>query len=167
MSFRDSHDKLVLTLDLFFIAFSGYFCILIFPRCLSYDLYLSYICHTYGLQLVGDNVSFMLLNITDHSIVIEKLWQDKSGQALWYFRYIFISKDSFCVLMVQIADSPLCSSNQERYFCVSFWYVLESDVFIITTNLGVSFSTRLEGFFYQRKGHICYCYRITEFISRM
>ena len=69
--------------------------------------------------------------------------------------------------MVRIADSPLCISNQERYFCVSFWFVLENDVFMITTNLGVSFSTRLEGFFYQRKGHICYCYQITEFISRM
>ena len=69
--------------------------------------------------------------------------------------------------MVRIADSPLCISNQERYFCVSFWFVLENDVFMITTNVGVSFSTRLEGFFYQRKGHICYCYRITEFISRM
>ena len=111
VSFRDGHDKLALTLNLFFMAFSGYFCILIFPRSPSYDLCLSYIFHTYSLQLVCDNIPFMLLNITDHSVVIDKLRQDKSGQELWYFRYIFISKVCFCVLMVQISDSPLCSSN--------------------------------------------------------
>ena len=42
--FRDGHDKLALTLNLFFIAFSGYFRTLIFPRSLlSCRLY-----HTYG-----------------------------------------------------------------------------------------------------------------------
>ena len=95
--------------------------------------------HTYSIQLICDNVLFTLLNITDHSVVIDKLQQDKSGQALWYLgsvsadseapdimffcsmvdygihtyieavRYIFISKICFCVLMVQIADSPLWS----------------------------------------------------------
>ena len=130
VSFRDGHDKLALTLDLFFIAFSRYFCTLIFPQSLSSCRFL----HTSSLQLVCDDVPFTLLNITDHSVVIDKLQQDKSGQALLYLgsvsadseapdimficsmvdfcihtyieavRYIFISKICFCVLMVQIAD---------------------------------------------------------------
>ena len=86
----------------------------------------------YSLQLVCHNVPFTLLNITDNSVVINKLRQDNSGQALkesvsadsevpdimficstvdygihTYIeavRYIFISKICFCVLMVQIAD---------------------------------------------------------------
>ena len=76
-----------------------------------------------------------LLNITDNNVLIHKLRQDKSGQALRCLgersadseapdvmfissvvdycihayiegvRYIFIAKISFCVLMVQVADS--------------------------------------------------------------
>ena len=40
--------------------------------------------HTYSLQLVCDNVPFTFLNIIDHSVIIDKLRQDKSGQVLWY-----------------------------------------------------------------------------------
>ena len=131
MSFRDGHEKLALTLDLFFIAFSRYFCTLIFPQSLSLCRFL----HTSSLQLVCDDVPFTLLNITDHSVVIDKLQQDKSGQALLYLgsvsadseapdimficsmvdfcihtyieavRYIFISKICFCVSMIQTVGS--------------------------------------------------------------
>ena len=54
-------------------------------------------------------------------------------------RYIFISKICFCVLMLQTADLCCEVKNLERYFCVSFWYVLGSDVSIITIILGVLF----------------------------
>ena len=57
-------------------------------------------------------------------------------------RYVFIPKICFFVLVVQIADS--C--------CV---VKIKNDIFL----------QDLIGF-YQRKGHICYCYRMTEFISR-
>ena len=55
--------------------------------------------------------------------------------------YIFISKICFCVLMAQIAD------HNYHYLGVSFFYNTQ------------------RFFFYQRKGHICHCFRITEFIS--
>ena len=76
--FRDGHDKLALTLNLFFIAFFGYSCTLIFRGSLSSFRFF----HTHCLQLVCDNVAFTLLNITDNSVVINKLRQDKSSQAL-------------------------------------------------------------------------------------
>ena len=76
--FRDGHDKLALTLNLFFIAFFGYSCTLIFRGSLSSFRFF----HTHCLQLVCDNVAFTLLNIRDNSVVINKLRQDKSGQAL-------------------------------------------------------------------------------------
>ena len=131
MSFRDGHDKLALTLDLFFIAFTRYFCTLIFPQSLSSCRFL----HTSSLQLVCDDVPFTLLNITDHSVVTDKLQQDKSGQVLLNLgsvsadseapdiiftcsmvdycihayieavRYIFISKICFCVSMIQTVGS--------------------------------------------------------------
>ena len=52
--FRDGHDKLALTLNLLFTAFSRYFCTLIFPRSLLSCRFF----HTYSLQLVCDNVAF-------------------------------------------------------------------------------------------------------------
>ena len=97
----------------------------------------------YSLQLICDNVLF---NIKDNSVVIIKLRQDKSRQALkesvsadsevpdimfvcsmvdygihTYIeavRYIFISKIRFCVLMVQIAD-PCCEVKIENDIFVS------------------------------------------------
>ena len=73
--FRDGHDKLALTLNLFFIAFFGYSCTLIFRGSLSSFRFF----HAHCLQLVCDNVAFTLLNIRDNSVVINKLRQDKSG----------------------------------------------------------------------------------------
>ena len=104
----------------------------------------------YSLQLDCDNVLFTLLNIKDNSVVIIKLLQDKSGQALkesvsadsevpdimfvcsmvdygihTYIeavRYIFISKICFCVLMVQVAD--LCCEVK-----------IENDIFVFLFGL--------------------------------
>ena len=104
----------------------------------------------YSLQLVCHNVPFTLLNITDNSVVINKLRQDNSGQALkesvsadsevpdimficstvdygihTYIeavRYIFISKICFCVLMVQVAD--LCCEVK-----------IENDIFVSHVNI--------------------------------
>ena len=104
----------------------------------------------YSLQLVCHNVPFTLLNITDNSVVINKLRQDNSGQALkesvsadsevpdimficstvdygihTYIeavRYIFISKICFCVLMVQVAD--LCCEVK-----------IENDIFVFLFGL--------------------------------
>ena len=104
----------------------------------------------YSLQLVCHNVPFTLLNITDNSVVINKLRQDNSGQALkesvsadsevpdimficstvdygirTYIeavRYIFISKICFCVLMVQVAD--LCCDVK-----------IENDIFVSHVNI--------------------------------
>ena len=101
----------------------------------------------YSLQLVCDNVLF---NIKDNSVVIIKLRQDKSRQALkesvsadsevpdimfvcsmvdygihTYIeavRYIFISKICFCVLMVQVAD--LCCEVK-----------IENDIFVFLFGL--------------------------------
>ena len=103
----------------------------------------------YSLQLVCDNVLFTLLNIKDNSVVIIKLRQDKSRQALkesvsadseapdimfvcsmvdygihTYIeavRYIFISKICFCVLMVQVAD--LCCEVKLRTTFLCFFLV--------------------------------------------
>ena len=100
----------------------------------------------YSLQLVCHNVLFTLLNIKDNSVVIIKLRQDKSRQALkesvsadsevpdimfvcsmvdygihTYIeavRYIFIPKICFCVLMVQITD-PCCEVKIENDIFVS------------------------------------------------
>ena len=104
----------------------------------------------YSLQLVCHNVPFTLLNITDNSVVINKLRQDNSGQALkesvsadsevpdimficstvdygthTYIeavRYTFISKICFCVLMVQVAD--LCCDVK-----------IENDIFVSHVNI--------------------------------
>ena len=69
--------------------------------------------------------------------------------------------------MVQIADL-CCKVKINSDFFVSFWYVLVSDV---STNyhcfMRFIYLQDLKGFFYQRNGHICYCFRITEFISKM
>ena len=101
----------------------------------------------YSLQLVCHNVLF---NIKDNSVVIIKLRQDKSRQALkesvsadseapdimfvcsmvdygihTYIeavRYIFISKICFCVLMVQVVD--LCCEVK-----------IENDIFVFLFGL--------------------------------
>ena len=54
-------------------------------------------------------------------------------------RYIFTSKICFCVLMVQIADL-CCEVKLRMIFLCLFWYVLESDVSMITTNLSFLFA---------------------------
>ena len=178
--FRDGHEKLVLTLNLLFTAFSRYFCTLIFPRSLlscrcwpslSSGLVkiicaLGNICHSetpnkesffrnakfykigiWTLWLLQSPVGLWQCNIhAFNSVVINKLRQDNSGQALkesvsadsevpdimfvcsmvdygihTYIeavRYIFISKIRFCVLMVQIAD-PCCELKIENDIFVS------------------------------------------------
>ena len=79
-------------------------------------------------------------------------------------RYIFLSKIGFCASVVQITDLR-CKVKINSDFFVSlfgmFWEVMfrhSFRCFIYLQDLKV---------FYQRKGHICYCFRITEFISRM
>ena len=57
-------------------------------------------------------------------------------------RYISTYKICFCVLMVQIADL-CCEVKLRMIFLCLFWYVLESDVSIITTILGVFFCMKL------------------------
>ena len=53
-------------------------------------------------------------------------------------------------------------------FLCLFWYVRESDV---CTNYHyfkyLIFLQDIKVFLYQLKDHICYCYWITEFISKM
>ena len=111
----------------------------------------------YSLQLVCHNVPFTLLNITDNSVVINKLRQDNSGQALkesvsvdsevpdimficstvdygihTYIeavRYIFISKICFCVLMVQVADL-CCEVKIENYIFVSHVNIFSKVMFL-------------------------------------
>ena len=81
-------------------------------------------------------------------------------------RYIFISKICFCVIMAQITDL-CCGVKINNDIFVSLWYFLESDV---STNYPycrcLSFLQDLK-VSYQRKGRICYCSQITEFISRI
>ena len=125
-----------------------------------------------------DNVAFTLLNITDHSVVINKLQQDRSGQTLrcsgkrfcglwsaWYHGYLFYGRLQYSYsywgggIYFHLQNLLLCingtncrlvlwSWNWERYFCVSCWYVLESNVSIITTILGVSFYFKTKRFFF-------------------
>ena len=111
----------------------------------------------YSLQLVCHNVPFTLLNITDNSVVINKLRQDNSGQALKMsvsadsevpdimficstvdygihtyieaVRYIFISKICFCVLMVQVADL-CCEVKIENYIFVSHVNIFSKVMFL-------------------------------------
>ena len=154
-------------INLFFIAFSGYFCTLIFPLSLSSFRFF----HTHCFQLVCDNVLFTLLsrlNITDNSVVINKMLQDKSGQALWclgerfcglwsawyhvhffYSRlrysclywggqiYLHLQNLFYCIICTN-SRTVSRSFNRKRYFCVSFGMFSESDVSITTTILGVS-----------------------------
>ena len=54
-SLRDGHDKLALTLTLFFIVFYRYFCTLIFPLSLPSPLF-----HTHCFQLVCDTALFTI-----------------------------------------------------------------------------------------------------------
>ena len=81
-------------------------------------------------------------------------------------RYIFISKICFCVIMAQITDL-CCGVKINNDIFVSLCYFLESDV---STNYPycrcLSFLQDLK-VSYQRKGRICYCSQITEFISRI
>ena len=108
------------------------------------------------------------LNITDNSVVINKLLQDKSGQALWcsgerfcglwsawYHVHFFYSRLRYSCLywggqiyrhLQNLFYCIICTNsrtvsrsyNRERYFCVSFGMFSESDVSITTTILGVS-----------------------------
>ena len=108
----------------------------------------------YSLQLVCDNVLF---NIKDNSVVIIKLRQDKSRQALkesvsadsevpdimfvcsmvdygihTYIeavRYVFIPKICFCVLMVQITD-PCCEVKIENDIFVSLFGLFSRLMFL-------------------------------------
>ena len=101
----------------------------------------------YSLQLICDNVLF---NIKDNSVVIIKLRQDKSRQALKEsvsadseapdimficsmvgcgihnyietLKYIFISKICFCILMIRVAD--LCCEVK-----------IENDIFVFLVDL--------------------------------
>ena len=61
--------------------------------------------HTYNIQLICDNVLFTLLNITDHSVVIDKLQQDKSGQALFFIWRMHLGAVNIPIILPQ-ADNP-------------------------------------------------------------
>ena len=121
-----------------------------FSAMLNFTKSASELFDCYSLQFVCDNVLFTLLNIKDNSVVIIKLRQDKSRQALkesvsvdsevpdimficstvdygthTYIeavRYTFISKICFCVLMVQVAD--LCCEVK-----------IENDIFVFLFGL--------------------------------
>ena len=79
-------------------------------------------------------------------------------------RYIFISKICFCVLMEQIVGS-CCEVKINNDIFVSpvdmfskvMFQLIRTRCFILLQDLKVFF-------FYQRKGHICYCYRITIYL---
>ena len=53
-----------------------------------------------SLQLVCDNVLFTHLNITVHSVVIDKLQQEKSGQALWYLGSVSADSEALDVMFI-------------------------------------------------------------------
>ena len=100
----------------------------------------------YSLQLVCHNVPFTLLNITDNSVVINKLRQDNSGQALkesvsvdsevpdimficstvdygihTYIeavRYIFIFKICFCVLWYKLQTCVVKLKLRTIFLCL-------------------------------------------------
>ena len=82
-------------------------------------------------------------------------------------RYIFISKICFCVLMEQIVGS-CCEVKINNDIFVSPVDMFSKVMFqLIRTRCFTFLQDFKVFFFYQRKGHICYCYWITEFISRM
>ena len=82
----------------------------------------------------------------------------------------------FCEIYLHLQSLFLWHKLQARVvllklrtiFLCLFWYVLEGDV---STNYHYYkcfiFLQDLKVFLYQLKDHICYCYRITEFISKM
>ena len=83
-------------------------------------------------------------------------------------RYIIISKICFCVLMEQIVGS-CCGVKINNDIFVSPVDMFSKVMFqLIRTRCQFYFLQDFKVFFfYQRKGLICYCYRIKEFISRM
>ena len=82
-------------------------------------------------------------------------------------RYIFISKICFCVLMEQIVGS-CCEVKINNDIFVSPVDMFSKVMFQLSRTSCFNFLQNLKVFFfYQRKSHICYCYRITKFISRM
>ena len=82
-------------------------------------------------------------------------------------RYIFISKICFCVLMEQIVGS-CCEVKINNDIFVSPVDMFSKVMFQLIRTRCFNFLQNLKVFFfYQRKSHICYCYRITEFIYRM
>ena len=83
-------------------------------------------------------------------------------------RYIIISKICFCVLMEQIVGS-CCGVKINHDIFVSPVDMFSKVMFqLIRTRCQFYFLQDYKVFFfYQRKGLICYCYRITKFISRM
>ena len=74
---------------------------------------------------------------------------------------------SFCVLMEQIVGS-FCEVKINNDIFVSPVDMFSKVMFQPIRTRCFNFLQNLKVFFfYQRKSHICYCYRITEFISRM
>ena len=69
----------------------------------------------------------------------------------------------FCASVVQITDLR-CKVKINSDFFVSLFGMFSEVVF---HHCFRHFIYLQDLKFYQRKGHICYCFRITEFISRM
>ena len=79
-------------------------------------------------------------------------------------RYIFISKICFCVLMEQIVGS-CCEVKINNDIFVSPVDMFSKVMFQLIRTRCFNFLQNLKVFFfYQRKGHICYCYRITIYL---
>ena len=79
-------------------------------------------------------------------------------------RYIFISKICFCVLMEQIVGS-CCEVKINNDIIVSPVDMFSKVMFqLIRTRCFTLLQDLKVFFFYQRKGHICYCYRITIYL---
>ena len=79
-------------------------------------------------------------------------------------RYIFISKICFCVLMEQIVGS-CCEVKINNDIFVSPVDMFSKVMFQLIRTRCFTFLQDLKVFFfYQRKGHICYCYRRTIYL---
>ena len=79
-------------------------------------------------------------------------------------RYIIISKICFCVLMEQIVGS-CCGVKINHDIFVSPVDMFSKVMFQLIRTSCFTFLQDLKVFFfYQRKGHICYCYRRTIYL---
>ena len=79
-------------------------------------------------------------------------------------RYIFISIICFCVLMEQIVGS-CCEVKISNDIFVSPVDMFSKVMFQLIRTRCFTFLQDLKVlFFYQRKGYICYCYRITIYL---